>query len=130
MKIGHELEQMNRQVSNILQSVDKIPVHYLPIIRDMMKETSNMLRVATDAYILQRSDLASETIGNDKIVNELNRKVIRAFIRTDGGEYSFAEGFHVTRVAKALERIGDYVKNVAKEVIFIEGGVNENHDFA
>ena len=120
---------MNRQVSNILQSVDKIPVHSLPIICDMMKETSNMLRVATDAYILQRLDLASETISNDKMVNELNRKVVWAFIRTDGGEYSFAEGFHVTRVAKALERIGDYVKNVAKEVIFIEGGVNENHDF-
>ena len=130
LKMGRELERMSDQLVNILRSVDKIPGDYLPILRDMMKETSNMLRMATDAYILERPDLAFETIGNDKIVNGLNRKIIKTFLKSGGNKYTFAEGFHSTRMAKALERVGDHIKNIAEEVIFIEEETIQDYDFA
>lgn len=122
MKMSHELERMSDQLVNILRSVTKVPGHQLLIIKEMMKEISNMLRLTTDAYVLQRSDLAEEAIKLDINVNEANRRIIKNFLKARSEVEDFQEGYHTTRMAKALERIGDHVKNMAEEIIFIEEG--------
>ncbi len=122
MKMSHELERMSDQLVNILRSVAKVPPNQLLIIKDMMKEISHMLRITTDAYVLQRGDLALEAIRLDVNVNEANRRIIKNFLKGKDGIDEFQEGYHATRMAKALELIGDHVKNMAEEIIFIEEG--------
>lgn len=119
LKMSHELERMSDQLVNILRSVTKVPGDQLIIIKEMMKEISSMLKMTTDAYVLQRDDLAVEAIGIDVFVNDRNRKIIKSFIQNKNLT-DFEEGYHSTRMAKALERIGDHVKNMGEEIIFIE----------
>ncbi len=119
VKISHDLHRMSGQLVNILISVSKVPSIELAIIKEMMKEITLMLRITTDGYVLCRIDLAQDAIKVDKVVNEHNKKIIKSFMKRSGDGIDFKEGYHSTRMAKALERIGDYIKNMAKEVIKI-----------
>lgn len=126
MRMIREMERMGDHIVTVSKWVHKIPSLQLPFVVDMLREISLMNRTVMDAYVLERLDLAEQTIKNDQVINDFNRRIIKSFLKNDLEIDNIKQGYYSTRVAKSIERIGDYIKNIAEEVIFIENG-NDNH---
>ncbi len=79
---------------------------------------------AVAALVSQDTDLATQTIENDKRLDELHQdveaKLIEMIARRQPMGQDLREITAASRVANDLERVGDLAKNVAKRVIAID----------
>ena len=120
MRMIREMQRIADHIVAVSRWVHKIPAVQLSFIVDMLREISLMNRTVMDAYVLERVDLAEQTIRNDQVINDFNRRMIKSFLRNDLDIENIKQGYYSTRIAKSIERIGDYIKNIAEEVMFIE----------
>ena len=131
-KIASELERIADQATTIarrardlsnnpsLKSYSSIPT--------MSDEVQGMLAQSIKAFIERNTDLALEIIGRDKLVDSEYKETVRdieAAIISDPA--STGRELHLLTIAKALERAGDHVKNIAEEVFFLFKGEDIRH---
>jgi phosphate transport system protein len=131
-KVASELERIADQATTIarrardlnrgpeLKSLSNIPV--------MAGEVQSMLRQSIKAFVEQDTDLALEVIGRDKLVDSEYMEAARdveASILADPS--TTARELHLLTIAKALERAGDHVKNIAEEVFYLYKGLDIRH---
>lgn len=131
-KIAGELERIADQATTIsrrardlnkhaaLKSLSKIPI--------MAEEVQEMLGQSIKAFVERDTDLALEIIGRDKLVDAEYKETVRdveAAIVSDPA--TTGRELHLLTVAKALERAGDHVKNIAEEVFFLFKGQDIRH---
>ncbi|MGH7782685.1 MAG: phosphate signaling complex protein PhoU, partial [Candidatus Binatia bacterium] len=76
---------------------------------------AEMLRESLDAFTAEDAEKSREIIKRDKRVDEAYRRVFDEMIRAMSGNPAAANGAaQLLFVAKHLERIGDYVKNICE----------------
>ncbi len=86
------------------------------------------LRRALDAMARLDPDEAEKIIGEDVLIDGEFRNILRqliTFMMEDPRTISTA--LEIAWIAKAIERIGDHVKNVAEQVIYIVRGTDVRH---
>jgi len=86
------------------------------------------LRRALDAMARLDSEEAEKIIGEDVNIDVEFRNILRqliTFMMEDPRTISTA--LEIAWIAKAIERIGDHVKNVAEQVIYIVRGTDVRH---
>ncbi|MBL8503246.1 MAG: phosphate signaling complex protein PhoU [Rhodocyclaceae bacterium] len=86
------------------------------------------LRRALDAMARLDPDEAEQIIGEDVLIDGEFRNILRqliTFMMEDPRTISTA--LEITWIAKAIERIGDHVKNIAEQVIYIVRGTDVRH---
>jgi phosphate transport system protein len=86
------------------------------------------LRRALDAIARLDPDEAEKIIGEDVLIDGEFRNILRqliTFMMEDPRTISTA--LEIAWIAKAIERIGDHVKNVAEQVIYIVRGTDVRH---
>jgi hypothetical protein len=91
-------------------------------------EVQEMLGQSIKAFVERDTDLALEIIGRDKLVDAEYKETVRdveAAIVSDPA--TTGRELHLLTVAKALERAGDHVKNIAEEVFFLFKGQDIRH---
>lgn len=114
-----------REVININKYPPLKP--YIDIPR-MAEQTSVMLREAIDAFFSNDDSAAIEVIKLDKKVDELYTQVVRELLTYINNEAStIYQILALMFVAKSLERIGDYTKNVCEQVYFMVTGKMIRH---
>jgi phosphate transport system protein len=103
-----------------LKSMAGIPV--------MAGEVQGMLRQSIRAFVERETSLALEVIGRDKLVDAEYKEAaadVEAAIMEDPA--TTARELHLLTVAKALERAGDHVTNIAEEVFYLYKGEDIRH---
>lgn len=132
-KITPVLERIADHASNIAESV--LVLNTQPEVRQfvefrlMSTTASEMLQAALDAFTAEDSQVSREVIKRDKEIDENYKKVFNQLIEMMIDDPSTTtSAAHLLFVAKHLERIGDYVKDICelnvylREAVFIKHG--------
>ncbi|MFY9327312.1 MAG: phosphate signaling complex protein PhoU [Georgfuchsia sp.] len=126
-RIGDEADKVARMGRQIYQR-DHLLVPRLNDVRIMGDAGVRMLRDVLDAFVRLDTIAAARIVREDKTVDENFRgflRVLITYMMEDPRTISTA--LDIVFVAKALERIGDHIKNIAENVIYIVKGKNVRH---
>jgi phosphate transport system protein len=86
----------------------------------MSETAAEMLRTALDAFTSEDSTLSREVIKKDRVIDECYRRVFDELIRMMIDNPSVTtSAAHLLFVAKHLERIGDYVKDICELNVYL-----------
>ena len=129
MKINNDLERIGDLACNLADRArdlcrrDPLAV---PLRIDRMAEiVRGMLHDGLDALVNRNADLARDVLGRDREMNALHRehfRVLQDAMKADPETVECA--VDLLSVSRQLERIGDQIKNIAEDIVFmVEGRV-------
>ncbi len=122
LKMITDLERIGDQAEDIAEILPFLNGRTLPEhiqIREMAKETSQMVTDSVDAYVKQDTAIAEAVIAADDIVDDYFIAIKNSLIsliaqNPNEGEYAL----DLLMAAKYFERIGDHATNIAEWVQF------------
>ena len=123
-KINNDLERIGDHVVNIAESIRSLkripgsePFLEIPEMSSIVKK---MLHKAIDSFLYLNADLATEVLGSDDSIDDLNLRINREMISVIKSDASKIDGaMELIRISRNLERIADLSTNIAEEVIFV-----------
>ncbi len=127
IKISNELERIADNAVNIAKRVQTISkdstldftIEYEP----MFGKVLGMFKLGLDSLVTENSDLARRIFLEDEEVNQLRNQAYRDVVRELNEEPGHAKCLvNLYLLARHLERIGDRIKNIAEEVIYLVEG--------
>ncbi len=127
IKINNELERIADNAVNIAKRVQTISkdstlsftIDYQP----MFGKVLNMFKLGLDALVTEDADLARRIFLEDEEVNQLRNQAYRNVTQALNCEPGHAACLvNLYLLARHLERIGDRIKNIAEEVIYLVEG--------
>ncbi len=127
IKINNELERIADITVNIakrVQTINKDPSLAFTIdYRPMFGTVLSMFKLSLDALVTENPDLARRIFLEDEAVNQLRNK---AYVEVTN-ELDQMPGHakclvNLYLLARHLERIGDRIKNIAEEVVYLVEG--------
>lgn len=123
-KITPVLERLADHAGNIAEAV--LIINDEPDLRrfadlSIMSETAvEMLRSALDAFIAEDAELARKIIKRDKVIDQSYKKVFSELIGVIINDpTTTTSAAQLLFVAKHLERIGDYVKDICELTVYL-----------
>ncbi|SDM41064.1 phosphate signaling complex protein PhoU [Lachnospira pectinoschiza] len=123
MKMVTDMERIGdhaADISELTVVLSDVPYQVkIDNIKDMAKESIDMLKQAVTAYVDSDMKMAREVIEHDDVVDELFCKVKSDLIDVMQNNTAYEEhAADLLMVNKYLERIGDHATNIAEWVIF------------
>ena len=98
----------------------------IDLIKDMAKETTDMVIKSVDAFVKKDLELAHWVIGRDDVVDDLFAAYRRQMIdKINENVKNGEQATDMLMVAKYFERIGDHATNIAEWVI---SSITGEHD--
>ncbi len=132
LKINTDLERIGDLATNIAK--ETIRLNGQPLIKPLMDIPRMaeigvaMLQDAFRSISEKNVGLAREIIERDEQIDELNLQVYRElFSFMAENPRTMSQSLGLIMVAKALERIGDHVTNIAERAIYYIEGVDVRH---
>lgn len=123
-KITPVLERLADHAGNIAEAV--LIINNEPELRQFAEMTTmadnavEMLRKALDAFIAEDAEAARQIIKQDKVIDKSYKKVFSELIGVIINDpTTTASAAQLLFVAKHLERIGDYVKDVCELTVYL-----------
>lgn len=99
----------------------------IDLIKEMAKETTNMVIKSVDAFVNKDLELARYVIGRDDIVDDFFDQFKKQLISIINANVKNGEqATDMLMVAKYFERIGDHATNIAEWVIYSITGEHED----
>ena len=126
-RMGDEAEKIARMARQIHERRN-LMIPRSAEVRRSGELAVSQLRSALDALARLDSDEAERLIGQDAMIDGEYRGILRqlvTFMMEDPRTISTA--LEIAWIAKAIERIGDHVKNIAEQVIYIVRGTDIRH---
>ncbi|HEX5060792.1 MAG TPA: phosphate signaling complex protein PhoU [Kofleriaceae bacterium] len=124
LKFVTDLERIGDHAAGIAKRVLELnhvpPLDNAPDLRSFAQLVLKNLHAALDAFVARDADAAMGLIQADREVDKRNASLfaeLLAHVATDPA--SVTRVLPLTSVCRYLERIGDHVKNLAEEVIYM-----------
>lgn len=98
------------------------------ILRGCGDDLLDMMDSAMSAYETEDVNTAIDVVRRDSEINDIFRRVFTTILRRmqeGGGDSTVA--VNLAFAAKAIERIGDHIKNIGEHVIFVATGDDVRH---
>jgi phosphate transport system protein len=123
-KITPVLERLADHAGNIAEAVliinEEPELPQFPEMTIMSHNAAEMLRSALDAFIAEDTELAMKIIKQDKIIDNSYKKVFSELIgMIINDPTTTTSAAQLLFVAKHLERIGDYVKDICELTVYL-----------
>lgn len=132
VKVNGELERMADLACNIAErakALDLFPLFPVPEeMTEMTVVTTQMVKMALDAFVERDSTKATEAIRTDDLVDTMNRVVIdqlHEMMKADSEQIE--PGVHCFSASRHLERIADLAENIAEDLIYLVEGEIVRH---
>jgi len=132
LKFVTDLERTGDLATNIAKRALELnrfpqlkPYVDLPHLAELVQ---NNLHDVLDSFVSGDADKAADVIAADAAVDALNANLFAeliAYVATDPA--TVTRVIPLTSVARYLERIGDHVKNLAEEVVYMVRGRDIRH---
>ncbi len=132
LKINTDLERIGDLATNIAKETVRLngkpTIKPLVDIPRMSNLAIDMLRDSFKAIAEQDANLAREVIERDAAIDELNIQVYRELFTYMAEKPNIiSQSLSLIMVAKAIERIGDHVTNIAERAVYFIEGVDIRH---
>ncbi len=132
LKINTDLERIGDLATNIAKEAinlhGKPPLKPLVDIPRMAEISIEMLRDAFTAITERDAERARGVIARDQEIDTLNTQVYRElFTYMAENANTISQSLGLIMAAKALERIGDHVTNIAERAVYYIEGVDIRH---
>ena len=86
------------------------------------------LRAALDAFVREDAEAATAVIAADAEIDRVNERLFEALLaRASSEPAAVTRVLPLTSVCRYLERIGDHVKNLAEEVVYLVRATDLRH---
>jgi phosphate transport system protein len=132
LKFVTDLERIGDLACNIAKRVQELnrlpqlkPYVDLPRMADLVQRN---LREVLDSFVTRDAEKAAAAIRADTEIDRLNASLFAeliAYVATDPA--TVTRVIPLTSIARYLERIGDHVKNLAEEVVYMVRGRDIRH---
>ncbi|MDA1050590.1 MAG: phosphate signaling complex protein PhoU [Planctomycetota bacterium] len=127
MKITGELERVADKAVHFAERAcglaSSVPDTVLDKLQKMAQIALEMLHCSIDAYVALDSGMARKVCGQDDIVDELNREIIRELVQTMQRSPDLVEpSMHLFSASRHLERVADHATNIAEDVVYLVEG--------
>ena len=127
LSIANDLERMGDHATNIAKRVANVKINMpdTPVseIVNMGENVQSMIKNVLDAFVQKSDTLAINTWDLDGDIDELYLSIYRDLLKTMAEDPDTITGCsHLLSIAKNIERIGDYVQNIAEDIHFITTG--------
>lgn len=131
-KITPILERMADHIASIARAAielnDEPEVSNFGDLRQMADRASEMLRSALDAFTSNNSEAARQLISKDIEVDEIHDRLSSDLMNSMTKDAMKSTSFaRLLFVAKHLERIGDYVKDICELTVYMREAVFIKH---
>jgi len=126
-RIGDEAEKISR-ASRQIYDRGRLQIPRSADVRHSGQLAVAMLQRVLDALARLDAKAAAQIIGDDATIDDEFRGIVRqliTFMMEDPRTISTA--LDIVWIAKAIERIGDHVKNIAEQIIYIVHGTDIRH---
>jgi len=124
LKFVTDLERIGDHAAGIAKRALELnhlpPLEGAPDLNTLAQMVQKNLRAALDAFVSRDADRATALIEADREVDKRNAKLfaeLLAHVATDPA--SVTRVLPLTSVCRYLERIGDHIKNLAEEVVYM-----------
>jgi len=127
IKINNELERIADIAVNIAKRIQTISkdssLEFTIDYQPMFGMVLSMFKLGLDSLVTENADLARRVFVEDELVNQLRNQAYRDVTRKLNTEPGHAKCLvNLYLLARHLERIGDRIKNIAEEVIYLVEG--------
>ncbi len=128
LKIGGHLERIGDLTRNMAQrtnTITKAEAETGPIdtLIRMSELVQDMLRSALAAYFERDAELAENVRNRDAVVDKAHNGLFRELLTYMMEDVRNISGcMHILFIAKNIERMGDHVADISREVIFMTTG--------
>ena len=127
LSIANDLERMGDHATNIAKRVANVKINMpdTPVseIVNMGENVQSMIKNVLDAFVQKSDKLAITAWDLDVNIDELYLSIYRDLLKTMAEDPDTITGCsHLLSIAKNIERIGDYVQNIAEDIHFITTG--------
>lgn len=125
LKINSNLERIGDTAESIARLASEVKEPYSPELieqvqlQQMFDQALAMFGASREAFITGNTELAKETIRQDKVLNKIHRKsdsVIAKHIEQN--PVRIKQTLRLLSIVKKLERVGDQVTNISEEIVF------------
>ncbi len=126
-RIGDEAVEIALSVKNIESQNHLLPDHYDAVI-NMSYTTQHMMREVLDAYARMDVTKAIDLLVKDDMVDDKFNNIMYILIQyMRENPKSIEASVNLLRAAKAVERIGDQIINIAGFIIYVVEGKDIRH---
>jgi len=134
IKSNADLERVGDQAVNIAQSVMNLialpQVELAADISRMAELSSDMIRLALEAFVGGNAEAAQQILEMDDAVDRMNQEIFVAMGRQMRENPSVSgQALDTIIIARNFERIADHATNIAEDVIFWIRGADVRHRF-
>jgi phosphate transport system protein len=133
LKVNNDLERIADHAVNLahlaLKFADKGAGNFPPEIVRMSRLVIEACHAGVEAFVKEDIDTALSICHDDQAINELCGLVYDEAKRIQGeGRGSFGHAIRIYRVGRELERVGDLLKNIAEDTIYLITGEVVRHN--
>jgi phosphate transport system protein len=134
IKANTDVERLADEAVNVSHKAARLievkPVAQEELVSEMAAIASSMVRKGIEVFVSGKASEARELIRRDQSLNDLKGRVTVAMLELIRAEPDrLRDGLDMILAARNLERIGDHVKNIAENAIYIAEGTDVRHHF-
>lgn len=134
LKVNHDVERVADHACSIAKSAIRlsklcIVPRYPMSLRDLAERVPATCHMLLRALMDEDTEIAQEIVAGDKLLDKLDGGVFTELTEqiAGGNEDEAAAGLLMYRVGRDLERVGDLMKNIAEDLVYLETGEIVRH---
>lgn len=133
LKANNDIERVADHASSIAKITTRLegsgPIQWPTSLQEMGARVPAMCHTTMRALLDENATLAAQIVVEDKTIDGLERRLFEEtedMMRTDND--NLRAGLLIYRVGREMERIGDLMKNIAEDVIYLATGSIVRHE--
>jgi phosphate transport system protein len=133
LKVNSDIERVADHASGIAKIAGRIdaarPPRWPTALLEMGQRVPVMCHSLLRAVLDEDAATAERVVAEDETIDLLEKRLFdeaEAYMRQDPS--NLRNGMHIYRVGRELERIGDLMKNIAEDVIYLATGSIVRHE--
>ncbi len=129
LKVNHDVERVADHACSIAKSairLSKLSIvpRYPMSLRELAERVPATCHSLLRALMDEDTDMAREVVAGDKLLDKLDSGAFTELTEqiAGGNQEEAAAGLLLYRVGRDLERVGDLMKNIAEDLVYLETG--------
>lgn len=127
LKMVSDLERIGDNAKGISHYLNQCEQPFDPILiekvrfKEMTDTTLDMLNVLSESFETDNTKLARTLFTKDELLDEINvasNAAIAEYLRDEKDPAKILQAIYLLSIIRKVERVGDYVTNIAEEIIF------------